>query len=160
VKRVWAAALIAILFSGTPALADEKSDFQALYDTFHAAVAARDEKALRAVFDSDFASIDLQDKRKTVEDILPQILASPNGSTGHTTVLSVTIAGDIATVMQRYDMTQQQVASDGKSHTIALQALSRDLWERHGGAWLMQETRTDGLDLAVDGVKVGHKVRP
>ncbi|MFT3988457.1 nuclear transport factor 2 family protein [Aestuariivirga sp.] len=159
-KRARAAALIALLLCGSSALADDRSDFQTLYDTFHAAVVARDEKALRATFDSDFASIDLEDKRKLLEDILPQILGAPAGSTGKTTVLSVSIAGDIATVMQRYDMTQQQMASDGKNHTIALEALSRDLWERHGGKWLIQETRTDGLDLTIDGVKVGHKVRP
>lgn len=93
--------------------------------------------------------------------MIDEVLALPMDlkKVSHTKVVSVTLDADTAMVMQRYDMTKEKLGQDGNTHTVVFWARSRDIWVRHGETWRMRETRTNELDMSMDGVNVLHKTR-
>lgn len=139
-----------------------KSVLEGRYAALKAAIDARDRQALAALLAPDFASVDVAGKSATAEQMLTQLAASPKdpNRVSETTLLSVKLNGDVATVSQRYHMTSAKVASDGSRHPSELETLSTDTWVRSGDTWLLKKTATDELDYSVDGKKMPHKVRP
>lgn len=78
----------------------------------------------------------------------------------HTTLISITSAGDIAVVEQRHVMTTKKVGSDGKIHDMKMAALSTDTWVNSDGTWRLKRSVTNWMDYAIDGQIVIHKIRP
>jgi ketosteroid isomerase-like protein len=139
-----------------------KSVLEGRYAALKAAIDARDRQALAALLAPGFASVDVSGKSQTAEQMLTQLAASrkdPN-KVSETTLLSVKLNGDVATVSQRYHMTSAKVTSDGSRHPVELVTLSTDTWIRSGDSWLLRQTATDQLDYSVDGKAMPHKVRP
>jgi Domain of unknown function (DUF4440) len=101
-------------------------------------------------------------KSQTAEQMLAQFAASPKdpNRVSETTLVSVKLNGDVATVSQRYHMASAKVTSDGSRHPTELETLSTDTWVRSGGTWLLKKTVTEELDYSVDGKRMPHKVRP
>jgi hypothetical protein len=165
-KTALRSALFALaLTAAVPAFADEAADralFQMRYDELHQATDARDQKTMEAIFAPEFVSVDLKDAKSPRDKLIAAIMASPKDLTrkGGTKVISVAVEGDAATVVQRYDMTSQQPDAAGKEHKVEVKAQSTDSWTKRDGNWLLVQTRTDLLDMVIDGQPFVHKERP
>jgi ketosteroid isomerase-like protein len=142
--------------------AAEKAAFESLYAKFKKAVRDQDTAAVLAMLDTDFVSIEISDARKNADQMLSEISSIPKNprKESQTDVLSVEITGDFAHVTQRYHMRAPRPGADGKEQVFEVTALSTDTWERHGGDWLLQETRTDEIEMLMDGKELVHTVRP
>jgi hypothetical protein len=138
------------------------TEFTSLYKTLKNAIADQNKDGVAALLDSDFVSIEISDARKNADQMIAEIAAVPKylKKDSLTTVLNVDILGEIAHVTQRYHMTASKSGSDGEIHNVEVTALSSDEWERHGDKWLLQKSRTDSIDMLMDGKLVVHKTRP
>lgn len=125
------------------------------------AMAARDDKAVAALLAPSFLSVDVSGQRENTAQMLQEVdgLTKDPNKTSATTLLAVTLAANVATVKQRYDMNTIKAAVDGTTRKIELVTLSTDKWVNSGGTWLLQETDTDQLDYFVNGKLAVHKVR-
>jgi hypothetical protein len=164
-RHILSIALLASLASPVPVKAGDAENialFQGLYEKAHAIYQAKDRAAIRALFDDSFVSIDISDTRRTADQVVDAILKIPSDASKdrRTTVTAVTITGDTAEVHQQYHITQEKVDSSGSKHVMVVDAKSRDIWMSHGGTWRIKETRSDAVDLSIDGTVVAHKVRP
>ena len=146
----------------TAAESSLKSVLEGRYAALKTAIDARDRQALAALLAPDFVSVDISGKSQAAEQMLTQLAALPKdpNRASETTLVSVKLDGDVATVSQRYHMTSAKVTSDGSRHPTELETLSTDTWVRSGDTWLLRKTATDELDYSVDGKRMPHKVRP
>jgi ketosteroid isomerase-like protein len=159
--------LLASLFAVQQAVAAApdsglKKELEKRYAAMKVAIDARDRQALATFLTPDFVNVDVSDKPQTAEEMLSHLAASrkdPNRKS-ETTVLSVRLNGNVATVSQRYHMTTVKVSSDGSRHPTEIEALSTDTWVRSGNTWLLQKTVAEERDYSVDGKKMPHQVRP
>jgi hypothetical protein len=126
-----------------------------------AAMAARDSKAMAALLTADFRSEDVTGKVQTGNEMVQQVSAMPKdpNRVSETTVLSVRVVGNAATVRQRYHMTTSKTGPDGATHPVELTSVSTDTWVMTEGVWLLRQTVTDQLDYNVDGRVVAHRER-
>ena len=132
------------------------------YAAMKSAMADRDQQAVAALLAPGFLSIDVSGKSEDASQMLQELAALPKDprKASETTLLSVEVSGDTATVEQRYHMTTTKTSPDERSHAVELVTLSTDTWIKSGEAWLLQRTATNQLDYTVDGRPVAHKVRP
>jgi hypothetical protein len=166
-RLIFSMALLAGL-TGLAAVAARAGDaenvalFQGLYDKAHAVYQSRDRAAITALFDEGFVSIDLNDTRRTAGQIIDAIMKIPPevAKDRRTTVTAVIITGDTANVRQQYHLRQEKTDSSGTRHVMVVDASSRDIWVSHDGAWRIRESRSDAVDLSIDGNVVAHKQRP
>ena len=140
----------------------QKSQFQARYTEMKAAMAARDEKAVRALLAPDFQSVDASGKVGSVAEMIAGIVAlqpDPNKSS-KTIVQSVAIEKGRAIVTQTYEMQTTRIAPDGSSFPFSISARSTDTWSKSGQQWLLSRTMTDEMSVFRNGQTVAHQVRP
>lgn len=126
------------------AVADVKADLETQYAAMKLAMAAHDGTALRALLAPDFQSIDISGHTESADDMIAEVAAlkaDPNKQS-HTTLTSVDVADNTASVEQTYEMTTQKAGNDGQNHAIRLTTQSHDIWKLEGGKWLstMQST--------------------
>jgi ketosteroid isomerase-like protein len=141
----------------------KNATFESLYADLKKAVADGDTAAVSAMLDKDFVNIEISDMRQNGDQWLANILTLPEDmkdNKSETTILKVEIGGNFAHVTQRYHRIIPRPGEDGKIHTLEFTALSGDLWELHGKKWLIQESRTDEIEMALDGKQLTHQVRP
>jgi hypothetical protein len=139
-----------------------QSVLEARYAAMKLAMADRDSKALTAVLAPDFTSEDLSGKSESANEMIQQLRGMPKdpNRVADTTVLSVQVSGETATVHQRYHMTTSKVGADGSTkQAIELTTLSTDTWINSQGTWLLRRTVTNQLDYKIDGRLVAHKER-
>jgi ketosteroid isomerase-like protein len=139
-----------------------QSVIEGRYAAMKTAMADRDAKAVASFLAPDFLSEDLSGKTETASQMIEQLGAMPKdpGRVSDTTVLSVQVAGDIATVEQRYHMTTTKVGPDGATkQAVELVTLSTDTWIKSGEAWLLRRTVTKQVDYKIDGRLIAHKER-
>jgi hypothetical protein len=153
------------LTAAAPAFADEAADkamFAMRYDELHQATDARDQKTMEAIFAPEFVSVDLKDVKSPRDKLIAAILASPKDPTrkGATKVLSAKIDGDKAMVHQRFEMTTQQPDAAGVKHNVEVTSEATDNWAKREGNWVLVQTRTDLLNMVIDGQPFVHKERP
>jgi ketosteroid isomerase-like protein len=167
-KTAFRVALLALLLlTGTGRLyarsdpASAKSELEARYAALKSAMADRDAQALSSLLAPDCVSEDASGKTVPGSEMIRQISASPKDPklTSETTLLSVNVEGDIATVEQRYQMTTTRVI-DGAIRKMDMMALSTDTWVKSGGTWLLRKTVTRETDLKLDGKLVSHREHP
>lgn len=159
-----AAITISLLFSGTAALAGEgalKGVFEGRYAAMKSAMADRNPKAIAALLSPDFASEDVSGKTETSEQMIRQVCALPRdpNKISATTVLSVQIAGETASVMQRYHMSTTKATDGAVKQAVELDTLSSDIWVKSNGVWLLRRTATNQLDYKINGRLAVHKER-
>jgi ketosteroid isomerase-like protein len=161
-------AVLLALLSVMPCAAAETAAESALrsvlegrYAAMKAAMAARDRQAIAALLAPDFVSVDLSGRSESAEQMLPKLAGMPDdpNKVSETTLLSVKLDGDVATVSQRYHMTTTKVDEKGVRHPVEIVTVSTDTWVRSGDTWRLQRTVTDQIDYTVDGRSVAHKVR-
>lgn len=138
-----------------------KTVLEGRYAAMKTAIDAKDRQAVAAFLAPDFTSIDVAGKSLTAEQMLDQFAKSPKdpNRVSQTTVESVKLDGDVATVSQRYHMSSAKITADGSRHPTELETLSTDTWVRSGDTWLLKKTVTEELDYSVDGKRMPHKVR-
>jgi len=131
------------------------------YAAMKSAMANRDQQAVAALLAPDFLSVDVAGKSENASQMLQEIAALPKdpNKASDTTIVSVKLSGDTATVDQRYHMTTTKAGADGAQHAVELVTLSTDTWIKSGDAWLLQKTVTNQLDYTLDGRSVAHKAR-
>ncbi len=161
------AMLLASLFAAQHAAAATaesglKKELEKRYAAMKIAIDAKDRQALAAFLAPGFVSVDVSGKSQTAEQMLSKFAASPKDPNrkNETTLLSVKLNGDVATVSQRYHMTTARVAADGSRHPTEIETLSTDTWVRSGNTWLLKKTVAETLDYSVDGKRMPQKVRP
>lgn len=158
----WCAAL---LMWGAPAHAGDdavRADLEARYALMKAAMAAHDPAALRALLAPGFTSVDITGHSASADEVsndVAAIKADPN-KVSQTTLVSVSVKGHTAVVVQRYDMTSLRAGPDGVMHPVHLVTLSTDTWTQVHHQWLALTTRTDEVDYEVEGQAPVHRSRP
>jgi hypothetical protein len=161
--RLLAQLFIATMMAG-PVLAAEpdlRPALEARYAAMHAAIAARDQKAISTLFTRDFVSVGLANQAKNAVMMFqeaPSLPSDPNRE-ARTTLTGITRDGDTVVVTQRYDTTTKMAGENGKMHALRMTTLSTDTWINANETWRMKRTVTEQFDYAVDGKVVVHKVR-
>jgi hypothetical protein len=136
-----------------------RANFEGRYAALKAAMASKDEKAIRSLLAAGFVSVDADGKSEDAAHMIKEVLALPADPNrqSQTTILSVKGDERAAVVTQRYDMTKTVQAPDGSEKAIALATISTDKWVNENGSWRIARTATTQLDYTVDGVTVAHK---
>jgi hypothetical protein len=160
------AAMLVFLFAS--AVAAETSDsqlrqlFESRYAAMKAAMASRDEAALRALLAPGFVSIDVDGNSESADQMVKQVAALPQdpNKKSETTITLITTTGDVTTVVQQYHMTTTRTSVNASApQAVDVLATSTDTWRLLGGAWLIERTETNELQLTVNGNVVVHKTR-
>jgi len=136
-----------------------KAVLQSRYAVMKSAMAAHDGTAVDALLAPDFVSIDLMGQSETGAQLIAEVNAlkpDPNKESA-TTLLSVSVSGNSATVKQRYDMKTVKAGEDGVQHNVELITVSTDTWVKPVGQWLIERTVTNEMSYYRDGQLVGHK---
>lgn len=125
-------------------------------------MAARDGKAISEILAPDFVSEDVSGQKENADTMIQGVLALPKDpqKVSSTTILSIKLSADTATVDQRYDMKTTKAGPDGKKRDIELSAVSTDTWIRSKDTWLLQRTVTNQMDYSANGKVLAHKVHP
>jgi ketosteroid isomerase-like protein len=165
IRFVWLAQLlvsIMIVGSASAAEADLRLQLEAQYAAMTAAKAAHDANAISTLLTPDFISVDSSNQSEDAARMIQEVVALPldSNKNSHTTLISITNAGDIAVVEQRHVVTTKKIGSDGKIHDVKMDALSTDTWVNSDGTWRLKRSVTNRMDYAIDGQVVVHKIRP
>jgi hypothetical protein len=136
--------------------------FEGRYAAMKSAMAARDGKAISEILAPDFVSEDTSGQKEKAETMLKEVVALPKDplKVSNTTILSIKVDEDSATVDQRYDMKSTKTGPDGNKQNIELISVSTDTWIRSKDTWLLQKTVTNQMDYSVNGKLFIHKVHP
>jgi hypothetical protein len=131
------------------------------YAAMRIAMHARDAEAISALLAPGFVSEDVAGEEADAAAMIEAVLALPvtYRETRSTTLLSVRLAAPGAIVEQRFEMEKVKKILAGMETRLQTISVSTDEWVCSEGAWLIQRTTTDQLDLILDGVRV-HKVHP
>jgi hypothetical protein len=139
-----------------------KRELEARYAALKPAMAERDRSAMAVLMTPDVVSEDVSGKTTTFDQLVLELAKVPKdpNRNSDTTILSVKLTEDVATVRQRYHMTTTKLAPDGVTkQAIEMDALSTDTWVRIKGAWLLKRTVTEEMNYKVDGRLVAHRDR-
>jgi ketosteroid isomerase-like protein len=155
--------MLALAQADRPGDAEMRAVFQQRYADMKTAMASRDADAIAALLAPGFTSVDSEGATETAEQMIQAVVATPVDANkqSDTTLVSVAIEGDSATVEQRYHMTTTRLpAGAGAPQAIDLVSTSVDTWRQIAGTWLMARTVTRQLDVRVDGKLVVHREQP
>ena len=127
------APLLSLVTTATPAPADDaqlRTTLQSRYAALKVAMGAHDDKGVEALLAPGFVSTDVSGQAENAGQMLKEVdaLASDPNKTSSTTLVSVSLDANIATVKQRYDMKTVKTAPDGSKRNIELVTLSTDKW--------------------------------
>jgi hypothetical protein len=121
--------VMAVLLSASAAGQDKgstlRAELTARYADMKLAMANKNESAIRPLLADGFVSVDASGNHEATSDMIKEVLALPPDPTrqSQTTILSLSRAGDVVIVEQRYDMTKKAKAADGTEKSLALSAL-------------------------------------
>ena len=136
--------------------------FEGRYAAMKSAMAARDGKAISEILAPDFISEDSSGQKENADTMVQEVLALPKDplKVSNTTILSIKVNADSATVDQRYDMKTTKAGPDGNKQEVELIAVSTDTWIKLKDIWLLHRTVTNQMDYSVNGKLLIHKVHP
>jgi len=139
-----------------------RSVFEGRYAAMKSAMAARDGKAISEILAPDFVSEDVSGQKENADAMIQGVLALPKDplKVSNTTILSIKVNAEGATVDQRYDMKTTKAAPDGNKRDVELIAVSTDTWIKSKDTWLLQRTVTNQMDYYANGKLLIHKVHP
>jgi hypothetical protein len=82
--------------------------------------------------------------------MIQEVLALPKDplKVSNTTILSIKVNAEKATVDQRYDMKTTKAGQDGNKRDVELIAVSTDTWLKSKDTWLLQRTVTNQMDYS------------
>ena len=136
--------------------------FEGRYAAMKSATAARDGKAISEILAPDFISEDTSGQKENADTMVQEVLALPKDplKVSNTTILSIKVNEEKATVNQRYDMKTMKTGPDGSKRDAELISVSTDTWIKAKNTWLLQRTVTNQMDYFVNGKPLVHKVHP
>lgn len=136
--------------------------FEGRYAAMKSAMAARDGKAISAILASDFVSEDASGQKENADTMIQEVLALPKDplKVSNTTILTIKVNDESASVDQRYDMKTTKTGSDGTKRDVELITVSTDTWIKPKDTWLLQRTVTNQMDYSANGKLLIHKVHP
>jgi len=136
--------------------------FEGRYAAMKSAMAARDGKAISEILAPDFISEDASGQKENADTMIQEVLALPKDplKVSSTTILSIKISADSATINQRYDMKTTKAGPDGNKRDVEMIAVSTDTWIKSKDTWLLQRTVTNQMDYSANGKVIVHKVHP
>lgn len=136
--------------------------FEGRYAAMKSAMATRDGKAISELLAPGFISEDASGQKDNADTMIQGVLALPKDplKTSNTTILSIKLDADTATVNQRYDMKTTKAGPDGNKREVELITISTDTWIKSKDAWLLQRTVTNQMDYSANGNLLIHKVHP
>jgi Domain of unknown function (DUF4440) len=140
--------------------AEQTPVFEKRYAEMKEAMDRRDSKAVATLLAPEFVSEDVSGKVETAQQMLSEVSALPPqdpNKKSQTTLLSVKVVGNVASVTQRYHMTTTKAAPGGGTNSIELNAVSLDTWKLINGSWLQARTVTQQMDYLINGQSVVHK---
>ncbi len=136
--------------------------FEGRYAAMKSAMAARDAKAISEILAPDFISEDASGQKENADTMIQGVLALPKDplKVSNTTILSIKVNAESATVDQRYDMKTTKAGPDGNKRDVELITVSTDTWIKSKDTWLLQRTVTNQMDYSANGKLLIHKVHP
>lgn len=150
----WFGALAAVVIAGSAAAQeDPKTAFQARYDSYRAAMAAKDSAKLGAILAPGFEMIDIQGNTHDASGIATLMERMPAAMTENskTTVLEATVTGDSAAVKQELAATMVRPGPDGNEMKMEMSVTSNDTWVKSGDTWLLKASIQKDLVVKRDG---------
>ena len=150
----WFGALAAVVIAGSAAAQeDPKTAFQARYDSYRAAMAAKDSAKLGAILAPGFEMTDIQGNTHDASGIATLMERMPAAMTENskTTVLEATVTGDSAAVKQELAATMVRPGPDGNEMKMEMSVTSNDTWVKSGDTWLLKASIQKDLVVKRDG---------
>lgn len=157
----------AIVALSAPAAAQEdaKAAFQARYAELRSAMESQDAAKVGALITPDYQMTDVNGQVRDFAAVMERMnkmrQAGGGGAqrTSNTTVISATIAGDVATVEQKLEAGGKRMGDDGEEHTMEMIVLSTDTWVKKGDAWLLRKSDQKDMTIKRDGEEFIHQAK-
>jgi ketosteroid isomerase-like protein len=152
----WLGGAVAVAIASATAAAaqdDAKALFQARYDTFRSAMAAKDAAAAGAVLAPGYSMTDIRGETRDASGLQAMMAQMPPGlsENSKTTVLEATVTGDSAAVKQELAAAMKRPGPDGNEMNLELSVVSNDTWVKIGDAWLLKTSVQKDLVVKRDG---------
>jgi hypothetical protein len=130
------------------------------YADLKTTMGARDRAGMLAILAPGFISEDASGEKKGAEAVIAMLAQLPHdpNKVSTTTIDALSLKGATAQVRQHYHLNTTKAGPDGKPRAIEIDAHSTDVWTCSGGVWRQNSTRTDEIELKVDGQVLGHQV--
>lgn len=121
---------------------------------------ARDKAAIMAILAPGFVSEKASGEKLDADAMIAGLMQLPHdpNKVSTTTIDGLSLKGVVAEVAQHYHLTTIKPGPDGKPRAIEIDAHSTDVWSCANGVWLQNSTRTDDLELKVDGEVISRQV--
>lgn len=150
----WLGGVVAVAMATAAAAQDDaKTLFQARYDTFRSAMAAKDAAAANAVLAPGYTMTDIRGETRDASSIATMMERMPAGlsENSKTTVLEATVTGDSASVKQELAAAMKRPGPDGNEMNLELSVVSHDTWVKVGDTWLLKTSVQKDLVVKRDG---------
>ncbi len=150
----WFGAIVAVaIASSAAAQEDPKAAFQAKYDSYRTAMAAKDSTAVNAILAPGFQMTDIQGNTHDASGIatLMERMPAAMSQNSKTTVLEATVSGDSAAVRQELAATMVRPGPDGNEMRMEMSVTSNDIWVKSGDTWLLKTSFQKDLVVKRDG---------
>jgi hypothetical protein len=130
------------------------------YVTFHSSQASRDSQKFASLITPDFVKEDVWGRSETGEEILRKMSEqSKDSSNASTSVLSVKVVDDVATVVQLYKSSNLTMMLSRQMRNVEYDIQTMDTWVKSNGTWLLRRSMMTKYDYTVDGNHITHKER-
>jgi hypothetical protein len=153
-KTISALLTATMLMVSTPLLADAKADIEARAAGLKVAMDERDDKAIKKFLTKDFQSTDISGETSDADDMITRLAMIPvdPAMKSDSTIVSVTVDGPSAKVVQTRGMKMQRQGRDGVMHQGEFITSSSDTWVQQGATWLLKSTEVQEVTMKRDGV--------
>jgi ketosteroid isomerase-like protein len=152
--NLWMGGIVAVaIASAAVAQEDPKALFQARYDTFRAAMAAKDAAAANAVLAPGYQMTDIQGNTHDASGVatLMERMPAAMSQNSKTTVLEAAITGDSAAIKQELAAKMTRPGPDGNAMNLEMSVVSNDTWVKVGDTWLLKASVQKDLTVKRDG---------
>jgi hypothetical protein len=153
-KTISALLTATMLMVSAPLLADAQSDIEARAAGLKVAMDERDDKAIKKFLTKDFQSVDISGETSDADDMITRLAMIPvdPAMKSDSKIVSVTVEGPSAKVVQTRGMKMQREGRDGVMHQGEFITSSNDTWVQQGTTWLLKSTEVQEVTMKRDGV--------
>ncbi len=153
-KTISALLTATLLLVSAPLLADAQSDIEARAAGLKVAMDERDDKAIKKFLTKDFQSVDISGETSDADDMITRLAMIPvdPAMKSDSKIVSVTVEGPSAKVVQTRGMKMQREGRDGVMHQGEFITSSNDTWVQQGTTWLLKSTEVQEVTMKRDGV--------
>jgi hypothetical protein len=153
-KTISALLTATMLLVSAPLLADARSDIEARAAGLKVAMDERDDKAIKKFLTKDFQSVDISGEPSDADDMITRLAMIPvdPAMKSDSTIVSVTVEGPSAKVVQTRGMKMRREGRDGVMHQGEFITSSNDTWVQQGTTWLLKSTEVQEVTMKRDGV--------